>query len=99
MPGEPSPSPNELKLSTVQPTLGKDKQKSIEPAKEPTTTYEAKTLLVINIFQHSLYDKKTHTTPGVKSLEELHEAIKDADRPFWFEFLSKAMDYDQALFN
>ena len=89
-----SPSPDELEPSIVQPKLEKGKQKSIEPAKGPTTTSEAKTSLVINISQHPLYDKKTHPTPGVKSLEELHQATKDADGPFWFEFLSKAMDYD-----
>ena len=99
MPGGPSPSLNKFELGTVQPTLEKDKQKLIEPAKGPTITYEAKITFAINIFQHPLYDKKTHPTSGVKSLEEFHEATKDADRPFWFEFLSKAMDYNYGLFN
>ena len=99
MPGGSSPSFDELELSTVQPTLEKNKQKLIEPAKEPITIYKAKTPLVINIFQHPLYDKKTHLTSGVKSLEELHEVIKNANGPFWFEFLSKAIDYNHRLFN
>ena len=91
MPEKPSPSPDELELSTIQQTLEKNKQKLIKSAKRPTTTYKAKTLLVINIFQHPLYDKKSHPTPGVKSFEELYKAIKDANRPFWFKFLSKAI--------
>ena len=81
MSGRPSSSFDELELSTVQPKLEKNKQKSIKPAKKPTTIYKAKTSLVINISQHPLYDRKTHPTPGVKSLEELYEATKDADRP------------------
>ena len=99
MPGGSSLSLNELESSIVQPTLEKSKQKLIEPDKELTSTNKSKTPLVINIFQHPLYDKKTHSTPGVKSFEKLHEAIKDADRSFWFEFLSKAMDYNHGLFN
>ena len=78
----PGPSLNELEPSIVQPTLEKGKQKSIKPAKGLTSTNESKTPLVINIFQHPLYDTKTHPTSGVKSLEELHEAIKDVDGPF-----------------
>lgn len=33
---------------------------------------------------------------GANNLEELRNATKDAEYgPFWFEFLSKATDYDR----
>lgn len=55
---------------------------------------------VINISQHPLFDKKNHPTEEVNSLEELHDATEDADYgPFWFQFLSRAMDYYRRLFD
>lgn len=101
MPGGLPTSPDELKISTILPTVKDTTRKAAEEIMKPGTS-STKVQRVLNISQRPLYDKENHPTEGANSLAELHDDMSDAEYGFsWFDFLSEsqAMDYDRHLFD
>ena len=96
--GIPTTSPDELKIGpstmlAVEDTM----RKSGKPSDKPIT---GRTKRVLKIFQHPLFNKENHPTEGANTLKDLWDNINNNKYGlWWFEFLSRAMDYDRCLFD
>ena len=99
MPGEmPTTSSNELDISpSTMLTVENTTRKSAKPSDKPITGC---TKHILKIFQHPLFDKENHPIKGANTLENLQDNINNNKYdPWWFEFLSRAIDYDHCLFD
>ena len=95
----PITSPNELKIGLSTILVVENTTKPGEPSDKPITD-KTKVQRTLKIFQHPLFDKENHSTEGVNTLEDFQDNINDNEYgSWWFEFLSKAIDYDCRLFN
>ena len=98
--GMPITSPNELEIGpSTMPTVEDTTRKPVEP-NDKLITGSTKVQCILKISQHPLFDKENHPTKGVNTLIELQDNINnDKYDPWWFKFLSRAMDYDCCLFD
>lgn len=95
----PTTSPDELEISTSTMPTAEDTTKPVEPNTKPSTT-KIKMQHVLNISQHPLFEKEDHPTEGANTFTEFQDDINDEEYgPWWFEFLSRAMDYNRRLFD
>ena len=102
MPEEmPTTSLNELEIgSSTLPTVEDTIKKPAEPSDKSVTGRTTKVQCSLKISQHPLFDKENHPTKRANTLEDLQDNINDDKySSWWFEFLSKAMDYDRRLFD
>lgn len=98
--GMPTTSPDELEIGTsTMPTAENTTKKPVEPSANPITS-STKVQHVLNISQHPLFEKGNHPTEGANTFAEFQDDINDEEYgPWWFEFLSRTMDYDRRLFD
>ena len=93
-------SPDELEISpSTVPAVENTTKKPAEPNDKPITG-RTKAQHTFKIFQHPLFNKENHPTKGANILEDLQDDINNNEySPWWFEFLSRAIDYDCHLFD
>ena len=96
----PTTSPNKLEIDpSMMPTVEDTTRKPAEPSDRPITG-RTKAKHILKISQHPLFDKENHLTEGANTLGDLQDNINnDKYGLWWFEFLSRAMNYDCCLFD
>ena len=97
----PITSPNKLEISTsIVPAVEDIMKKPAESSDKPITGKTTKVQCSLKISQHPLFDKENHLIKGANTLKDLQDNINNnVYGLWWFEFLSKAMDYDRHLFD
>ena len=100
MPREmPITSLDKLEISPSTMPAVETTRKLAKPSDKPITG-STKMQHIVNIFQHPLFDKENHFTKKANTLIKFQDNINDNKyNLWWFEFLSRAMDYDCCLFD
>ena len=97
----PTTSPDKLEIgpSTI-PAVENTTRKPAKPSDKPIIGRATKVQHSLKISQHPLFDKENHPTEGANTLKDLQDNTNNNEYgPWWFEFLSRAMDYDRHLFD
>ena len=96
----PTTSPDKLEIGlSTMPTVEDATKKLIEPSDRPITG-STKAKRILKISQHLLFEKENHPTGEANTLEDLQDNINNNKYGlWWFEFLSRAIDYDRCLFD
>ena len=82
------------------PAVEDTTRKLAEPSDKSIIGKTTKVQRNLKISQHPLLDKENHPTKGANILEDLWDNINNNKYgPWWFKFLSRAMNYDCRLFD
>ena len=89
---------NKLEIGpSMMPTVEDITRKLAKPSDKPVTS---RIKHILKISQHPLYNNENYSTKEANTLIKLWNNINDDKYgPWWFEFLSRAIDYDCHLFD